>query len=494
MELLVHLFDWVCSVSIMAGILVVLILTLQLVLKKRLKPRWLYLMWLLVMLRLMMPWGPQSEFSIYNWIGYSTPAHTAGPIYQDVLAQRGQAAAAPSVYHHLFVVIWVVGAGLLALYTIWVNWTFSRKLNRETAAVTDERVLELFHQCKALMNVRTAIELVQSSRLGTPALSGFLKPVVIIPRHMAACLSDEQLRHIFLHELAHSKRNDIQVNGLMYVLLIIHWFNPLLWFAYRRMRDDQEIASDALALSCLAPDSRQEYGYTLITLLEGLSQPAKVTCNVNLIGNKDQLQRRMRMIKQFKSKSYRWSFLGLALIIIISGCTLTNPKDNANSVPLAGSSATESKVESTDKPASLEADTSKLGAAGDQQQNGASDVSKQTASAGDQPASPSPSPQAQLTDARTEAAKPTPAAAASEQASARRQAAEQSTRAAAQDAPRAVPATDRRSAPAAAPVASEVAPAAASAPEQQRSVPAAGTRAVSAEQQPQPVPATEVRR
>ncbi|NOU75115.1 hypothetical protein GC098_27645 [Paenibacillus sp. LMG 31458] len=363
MENLIDLFDWVWSVSTMASVLVVLIVVMQHVLRHRLKPRWHYLMWLLVIIRLILPWGPESEFSIYNWIGYTDAVHSAVQVNQEELLTRAvvSESAAQSIYRNL-VVVWLVGMCFLGIYTIRINRKFARKMKNETVAITDERILELFDQCKKMMSINKPIALVESCNLATPTLFGFVKPQLIMPKTILNSLNDDQLQHVFLHELAHSKRNDIGVNWFMHALLIIHWFNPVLWYAYRRMREDQEIASDALALSCLTPDKSQDYGYTLIKLLENFSRPVQAVGNVNLTGSKIQLQRRIKMIKQFKANSYRWSFLGIATMIFISGCALTNPKDSSTSTPLQSAAVSEEKVkqqESVDSNATASEETSK---------------------------------------------------------------------------------------------------------------------------------------
>ncbi|WP_173185167.1 M56 family metallopeptidase [Paenibacillus alginolyticus] len=348
-EHLIDFFDWVWSVSTMASVLVVLIIVMQHMLRHRLKPRWHYLMWLLVIVRLVLPWGPESEFSIYNWIGYTDAVHSAVQVNQEVILTRAAVSetAAQSAYRNL-VVLWLVGVCFFGIYTIMVNRNFARKMKNETVAITDGRVMELFNQCKKMMSVHRPIALVESSNLATPTLFGFVKHQLIMPKTILNSLNDDQLQHVFLHELAHSKRNDIGVNWFMHTLLIIHWFNPVLWYAYRRMREDQEIASDALALSCLTPDKSQDYGYTLIKLLENFSRPVQSFGNVNLTGSKIQLQRRIKMIKQFKTNSYQWSFLGIATIIFISGCALTNPKDSSTTTPLRSSAVSEEKVKQQD--------------------------------------------------------------------------------------------------------------------------------------------------
>nr|WP_269321918.1 M56 family metallopeptidase [Paenibacillus sp. UNC451MF] len=384
------LFYWVCSVSTMASVLVLLILVMKLVLRNRLKPRWHYLMWLLVILRLILPWGPESELSIYNWIGYTNSIHSAPQLNHEAIP-TGVAvseSAAHFIYRNLFI-LWLVGVCVLGTYTIWVNRKFAQKIKRGTVAITDARVLEIFAECKARMSVNKPIVLVESRHLATPTLFGLVKPQLIMPQQISSSLNNDQLRHVFLHELAHSKRNDIGVNWFMHVLLIIHWFNPVLWYAYRRMREDQEIASDALALSCLAADQRQDYGYTLIKLLESFSQPVRVIGNVNLTGSRTQLQRRIKMIKQYKSNSYRWSFLGIATIVFISGCTLTSPKVSSTSTQWASSTVSEGKAPagstSEEQQSTATDEASKQAALGEQQSTVSDDTSKQEASSGAQP-------------------------------------------------------------------------------------------------------------
>jgi len=341
-EYLINLFDWVWSVSTMASVLVVLIIVMQHVLKHRLKARWLYLMWLLVIVRLILPWSPESEFSIYNWIGYTGSVHSVVQVTQEEMIAKAviPETATQSVYRNLMV-IWLVGVCLLGIYTVRINRKFAKKIKKETVTITDARVLEIFYHCKKLMSINRSISLVESYNLATPTLFGFVKPQLIMPHTILTSLNDDELQHVFLHELAHSKRNDIEVNWFMHVLLIIHWFNPVLWYAYHRMREDQEIASDALALSYISPDKSHDYGYTLIKLLENFSQPVRVPGNVNLTGSKIQLQRRIKMIKQFKSNSYRMSFLGMAALIFISGCALTNPKISQTPTQLPSTAVSE---------------------------------------------------------------------------------------------------------------------------------------------------------
>ncbi|MDF2922232.1 MAG: hypothetical protein K0R57_1146 [Paenibacillaceae bacterium] len=343
--LFMDLFDWIWSASAMAAVTVVLILLMQRILHKRLKPRWQYLLWLLVLARLLLPGGLESDFSIYNWLFPADSLQEAMPLAKEPVFMEAEAGKPlQEVLYSGAVLVWLAGIGAYGTYTWAVNRRFAVKVRRETTPVTDARVLQLFAQCRERMSVRTEISLVESAQWKSPGLYGYAKPRLVMPKAVIGSLNEEQLCHVFLHELAHCKRHDIAINWLMQLLLIIHWFNPVLWYGYHRMRDDQELASDAMALSYLPPEHRKAYGYTLIQLLENSVYSAPLPGNVNMSGNRSQLQRRIIMIKHFKARSYRWSAVGLGAIVILAGCTLTDAKLGEES-PSASPSPTPPAIE-----------------------------------------------------------------------------------------------------------------------------------------------------
>lgn len=83
----------------------------------------------------------------------------------------------------------------------------------------------------------------------------------------------------------------------MHCLLILNWFNPILWYAYYAMREDQEIACDNLALTFINPEEKIAYGQTIITLLEQYSTYYRTPTLANFSRNKAILKRRIIMIK-----------------------------------------------------------------------------------------------------------------------------------------------------------------------------------------------------
>ncbi|HDR4909499.1 TPA: M48 family metalloprotease [Bacillus cereus] len=361
------IFDWVIETSIMASILVGLILCIKVLLKKQLTPRWQYALWLILLVRLLLPWSPNSSFSMYSMLsqGYE---YLSYPMQENLKVQTSneineqktssfylkgenevkkvqtfqdtdKSTWSLSIYEVLLYV-WLLGVFCLSFFTLIVNKRLYVYLQKQSV-IKDDRVLRIFESCKETMSIKRNISLLLTSEVSSPTLFGYIRPRILLCERHIEQLDDNQLRFIFHHELAHFKRKDVGVNWLMYSLLVLHWFNPILWYAYYVMREDQEIACDALALTFIGPKEKLAYGHTIITLLEYYSNYKKTPTLANFSGNKYALKRRIGMIKKFNKKSYRWSILGIVAIIGLSIFSLMNAKTTESSIEK------ENKVENT---------------------------------------------------------------------------------------------------------------------------------------------------
>jgi Tol biopolymer transport system component len=147
-----------------------------------------------------------------------------------------------------------------------------------------------------------------------------------LPVGMLETLSREELRYVFLHELAHLKRHDIYIGWLMSLLQVLHWFNPLIWLAFYRLRADRELACDALVLAHTQSSQAKDYGRTIVSLLERFSRSQPLPAMAGILETKAQLKRRITMITRFKKNSYQWSPLAVVLIIILACVSLPDAK------------------------------------------------------------------------------------------------------------------------------------------------------------------------
>ncbi|WP_404458083.1 M56 family metallopeptidase [Bacillus sp. RC250] len=352
-------FDWVIETSIMASILVGLILCVKILLRNKLTPRWQYMLWMILIVRLLLPWSPDSSYSIYSLLSYSsgvseifqkdkTPAiqqnsvsedktnhsvDTKGDSYKfnsvNVIKESDQIDSNKkkedttlSVYK-VTLYIWLFGVAILATITCITNRRLYSYIKKQPN-ITDEKIIGIFENCKQSMGIKKQIPLRLAGKISSPTVFGLFRPKVLLSSRHMKVLNEQQLQYIFYHELSHMKRRDIAVNWVLYSLIILNWFNPILWYAYSCMREDQELACDAFALTFIESEEQIAYGHTIITLLEHYSSYYQAPNLANLSRNKRTLKRRILMIKKFQKKSYRWSALGIIAIVAVASISLFN--------------------------------------------------------------------------------------------------------------------------------------------------------------------------
>ena len=225
-------------------------------------------------------------------------------------------------------VIWVAGAVLFYTLTFMLLLRFQHGL-RSAKTLTDEKTLRLFEQCKQLIHINTWVLLVESPKVQGPFLIGVFRPVIVLPRAMVAALNDDELQHLFSHELAHLKRSDLIVGWLMAFVLGLYWFNPLVWLAVGMMNQLREEACDAMVVDSLDQERKLDYGSTLLTLSRKFANPRFVPGIAGILETRSFLHRRIDMITEPKTWRKRWSLLaaGLCLGVLATLVTNAQPQD-----------------------------------------------------------------------------------------------------------------------------------------------------------------------
>lgn len=142
------------------------------------------------------------------------------------------------------------------------------------------------------------LPILQSVDITSPMLTGIVNPMIVVPSDFNK-LSASQQQAVLEHEQYHHDRGDIITNLLAYSLLAIFWFNPLSWLAYRRFRDDQELACDAQITSSMNTDDKIAYSHALLAY----SQHAQMGMLHTHYGNKHILKERIMQMKKQHGKS-----------------------------------------------------------------------------------------------------------------------------------------------------------------------------------------------
>lgn len=365
-----RLFDWVWQTSARVSLLIILLLLVKNVLKKKISVRLNYLLWFIVIASLLLPWTPQSSFSLYNLInlemqkaypspiiynmptfphsdsvdaGFSSEA-TGNRLDQIAVSQaprillnshESQNPIATSPFtHRLLFFIWLMGVVAFVTAIGLVNRRFVRRIQGQS--VVNSKLLTAFIEMKSKLNIRAEIPLIQSTAVTSPSLYGLIRPRLLIPVGILDEFNPEQLSHVFVHELLHYKRKDILINWLTQGLLVLHWFNPILWYAFYRLREDQEIACDAKTLETIGINDSKEYAYTLIKIAEGNARLPRIVSLAGLLGSSSQIRSRITMIKVFRKVPLKWSLLVVTVVVVLAFVTLTNAKeDTTNTIGTA---------------------------------------------------------------------------------------------------------------------------------------------------------------
>ncbi|MBX4150767.1 M56 family metallopeptidase [Paenibacillus lautus] len=366
-ENLLLFFGWVIRGSFMAGIMIVLVLMLQFLLKNKIEARWRYWLWFPVAIRLLLPWAPESSLSLYNVLSLeaivpgihqqtqvsplwketgriSAAIHVERSIHPE--ASGTSEVPAPSLesgpvqdsgywwngfkqigFTNILMSVWLAGVLLLAVKTVYDQLRLKQAL-RTGRKIDTPFLLAVFHETKQQLGVKQTVQFVASERIPGPAVVGFNKPAIVISPSLLITLQKDQLQYILAHEFAHIQRRDVAVNWLMHIILIIHWFNPLLWLAVHKARQDQEMACDAFALNRMSPQQNNAYGQTIIHVLDHFSGNQRQPGLAGLSATHKQMKRRLTMIKHFHKKSYRLSILGMGMILALGSVTLVNAKES----------------------------------------------------------------------------------------------------------------------------------------------------------------------
>ncbi len=303
------------NMSISASWLILAVLLLRLLLKRA--PKWIsVLLWGVVALRLIWPFSIESALSLIpsaetispEILLDTTPAiHSGIPALNSVINPiiSGSNTPAPGdsvnplqIAFALYAAAWVAGMLLMALYT---GISYYRIHRRVSTAV------------------RLRENIFQSEHIASPFVLGVLRPKIYLPLH----LEDWEREHVVAHEQAHISRRDHWWKPLGFLLLTLHWFNPLVWLAYVLLCRDIELACDEKVVRALAREERADYSQALLSCAVGHKMIAACPLAFGEVG----VKARVTSVLNYKKPAF-W-LIGMAVLacIVVALCFLTDPMD-----------------------------------------------------------------------------------------------------------------------------------------------------------------------
>ncbi len=179
-----------------------------------------------------------------------------------------------------------------------------------------QRMAHIAGECMRELGMKRGVAVVLQSALKTPAAIGVLKPVLVLPED-AAERTDEQLRHICLHELTHVRYGDLIVVALMGILRAVYWFNPFTWLGISLMRHDMEAACDARVLLHIGSGARHQYIGTVLHFA-GREKDTRLIAAMGMADSRMPMERRIRSMfrKTRTGSAAKAAALGMALLML----------------------------------------------------------------------------------------------------------------------------------------------------------------------------------
>ncbi len=187
----------------------------------------------------------------------------------------------------------------------------------------------LVQSCGKLVGMKGKVKLKTSANATSPAVCGLLRPVILLPQNLAPNLTKERLKAVLVHELIHIKRGDLWINLFQALLQIAYFYNPFVWLANAIIRRAREQAVDETVQVALGK-SAESYPQILVNVAKlAFERPALSLRLIGVVENKSALKNRItRMLSRPIPKSAKLGLAGLMAIIIIGVLLLPMAKAN----------------------------------------------------------------------------------------------------------------------------------------------------------------------
>lgn len=319
-----EIFLKIVNMSISASYIVLAVLLLRFLLKRA--PRWITVaLWGIVAIRLICPFSLESVLSLIPSAETVSPdimldrtpeINTGIPFVNDMVNPIIGTSFAPDpatsanplqLWIPTFALFWIVGMVALAVYTV-ISYVRIRHKVRTAVLLRDN--------------------IYQSERVVSPFVLGIIKPRIYLPFNM----NDADMKHVVAHEQAHIRRKDHLWKPIGFLILTLHWFNPLVWLGYVFLCRDIELACDEKVIKQLDRDERADYSQALLACSVSRKLISACPLAFGEVGVKD----RIKSVLSYKKPAFWLIIAAVAACIAVAVCFLTNPPtDNRNNLDTA---------------------------------------------------------------------------------------------------------------------------------------------------------------
>ena len=356
------------SMSFSGSLLILALLLGKRFLKDKISRQWQYYIWLAIVLRLLLPFGPEVSLmgKAYQAVDQAIsqtvplPPQQNAPGYNLAPAvgaeQHNEPVNSPAddittahqfqdigvlLINHIWLV-WLVAALGLLIRKITIYQGFMRYIKAGLTPVSDIERLDELSIVAEQSGIKKPIELCINPLVSSPLLIGFFRPCIVLP---SADIPEKDFRYIILHELTHYKRRDMFYKWLVQITVCLHWFNPLVYLMSREITKACEFSCDEAVLAKMGSSNAQDYGKTLLDAMAAVGRYKENLGAVTLSENKELLKERLGAIMKFKKKSKAIQLLtGMLTLCIVFSAAFIGIYPTAAAADVPNSINTEKSV------------------------------------------------------------------------------------------------------------------------------------------------------
>ena len=335
-----------CLNSFVMGIIIVIFLIFSKMSMKVIYAKFRYAIWVVILLGLIIP---MSSITNNGFITVQLPAETITNAMSETMQDEAPAQQAPlheantenanvnKVTYHIAAVVFVcfLVCGIIAMinlaYQICRYLQFVRFVFRWGEPVTDENILSIFNKIKIEIGLHNKkIELRLCESVSTSLLTGFLRPVIVLPKKY---FEADELELIFQHELTHFKHGDLFIKLLAVIAVSIHWFNPIVYLMYLAMQADGEAFCDEAVLQDADEENRKFYAELMIKLISRKNAKRTLLSTCFYSGRKS-VKRRLGTIldSSKKIKSLTYAMFIIFVMLTLLSCSVFAYSDYENTM------------------------------------------------------------------------------------------------------------------------------------------------------------------
>lgn len=345
------LFKIFLSMSLSGGLLILVLLLGKQFWKDKISRQWQYYIWLVVILRLLLPFGLETSLMGKTWQAVDqavtqtaslSPTPKPLPIPQDVPASSADPGTAPvaeqnaeqstesdaeqnteqdventdspagdltaalllqdiaSLFTGHIWLIWFTVMCSLLLRKVMIYRNYIRYIRTGMTPVSDIEILDRLSAIAVQIGVKRPIDLSVNPLISSPLLIGFFRPCIVLPKTE---IPEKDFLYTILHELTHYRRYDMFYKWLVQITVCLHWFNPLVHLMSREITKACEFSCDEAVLAKMGYSNAQDYGQTLLDAMAAVGKCREKCDALTLSGNKKLLKERLSAIMKLKERT-----------------------------------------------------------------------------------------------------------------------------------------------------------------------------------------------